>query len=93
MAPKEAHRQQVMTRLKEVESEIEKLQAGAKEMEAAAREKFGELTKNLHTSLAVVEEELMELVESEAWDKLKERMNTAIKDLHQAVQNAAAQCR
>ncbi|OPX19085.1 MAG: hypothetical protein BZ151_11120 [Desulfobacca sp. 4484_104] len=82
-----------MTQLKEVENEVEKLRVGAKETKAAAREMFGELTKNLHISLAVVEEELMELVESEAWDKLKQRINAAIKDLHPAVQNAAAQCR
>jgi len=33
------------------------------------KERFDELIKNLQTSKAVVEEELMELVESKAWGK------------------------
>ncbi|MFP3868750.1 MAG: hypothetical protein ACLFUU_11420 [Desulfobacteraceae bacterium] len=93
MSPKAAYREQVTNRLKEVEQEIEKLESGAAQMQESAKERFNELMKNLHTSKAVVEEELMELVESEAWDKLKERMDKAIKDLHEAVQNVSAQCK
>ena len=93
MATKEQYRRDVMARLKEVEAEIDKLQASAAQIEKASQERFNELMKNLHTSKAAVEEELMDLVESEAWDKLKDKMNTAIKDLHGAVKDAAAQCR
>jgi len=93
MATKEQHRSDVMARLKEVEAEIDKLKASAAQMENSAQERFNELMKNLHTSKAVVEEELMELVETEAWDKLRARMDTAVKDLHNAVKDVAAQCK
>jgi predicted transcriptional regulator len=93
MATKEEHRSDVMARLQEVEAEMDKLKANASQMETAAQERFNELMKNLHTSKAVVEEELMELVETEAWEKLKEKMDNTIKDLHSAVKDVAAQCR
>lgn len=93
MATKEEHRSDVMARLQEVEAEMDKLKASASQMETAAQERFNELMKNLHTSKALVEEELMELVETEAWAKLKEKMDTTMKDLHSAVKDVAAQCR
>jgi len=72
---------------------MEKLKAGASNLEQSAQDRFNELMKNLHTSKAVVEEELMQLVETEAWDKLQARLDTAVKDLHAAVKDAAAQCK
>jgi hypothetical protein len=93
MATKEEHRTDVVARLQEVEAEMDKLKASASQMETAAQKRFNELMKNLHTSKAVVEGELMELVESEAWARLKEKMNTTLKDLHRAVKDVAAQCR
>jgi uncharacterized protein YqgV (UPF0045/DUF77 family) len=93
MATKEEHRSDVVARLQEVEVEMDKLKASASQMETAAQERFNELMKNLHASKAVVEEELMDLVETEAWAKLKEKMNTTLQDLHRAVKDVAAQCR
>jgi F0F1-type ATP synthase membrane subunit b/b' len=90
---KEKYRGDVTARLKEVEGEIEKLRASASQLEQSSQDRFNELMKNLHTSKAVVEEELMELVETEAWDKLEARMDTAIKNLHAAVKDVAAQCK
>ena len=93
MATKEQYRSDVMARLKEVEVEMDKLKASSAQMEKAAQDRFNELMKNLHTSKAVVEGELMDLVETEAWDKLKVKMDATIQDLHSAVKNVAAQCR
>ncbi len=93
MATKEQYRGDVTARLKEVEAEMEKVKASASQMEQSAQARFDELMKNLHTSKALVEEELMELVETEAWDKLQARMDAAIKDLHAAVKDVAAQCK
>jgi len=93
MATKEQYRSDVSARLKDVEAEMEQLKASASQMEQSAQDRFNELMKNLHTSKAVVEEELMDLVETEAWDKLQARMDTAIKDLHAAVQDVKAQCK
>ena len=93
MATKEQYRSDVSARLKDVEAEMEQLKASASEMEQSAQDRFNELMKNLHTSKAAVEEELMDLVETEAWDKLQARMDTAIKDLHAAVKDVKAQCK
>jgi NAD(P)H-nitrite reductase large subunit len=70
-----------MTRLKEVGAELDKLKAASSQLEKGAQDRFNELMKNLHTSKAVVGEEFMGLVETEAWDKLKMKMDTTIKDL------------
>jgi len=93
MATKEQYRSDVMTRLKEVEAAMDKLKATSSQLEKNAQDRFNELMKNLHTSKAVVEEELMDLVNTEAWDKLQAKMDTTIQDLHSAVKNVAAQCR
>jgi hypothetical protein len=89
---KEHYRNDVMARLKEVETEMNKLKASSSQLEKEAQDRFNELMKNLHTSKAVVEEELMDLVETEAWDKLKMRIDTSLNNLHSAVKDAAAQC-
>ncbi len=93
MAAEQEYREKISSELEAVRAEINELEAKADQVEEAAREKFNELVKNLHTSMDVVHDELMELVETEAWDKLKERMHKALTDLREAVSKAAAQCK
>jgi DnaJ-domain-containing protein 1 len=93
MALQAEYREQISAQLQEVQAEIDELQAKTAQIETEARAKYDELIKNLHTSTQTVRDELMELVEAEAWDKLKEKMTLALNDLREAVRAAAAQCK
>ncbi len=92
MATQEACRTMVLTLMKEFEEEIGKLSVKAAKTDAAAKKRYSELIGSLRIGQEVVREELMGLVEKEAWEDFHKSLKSFGEEFRKAVHEAGVVC-
>lgn len=95
MTDKEAYQKKLEAQLEEADAKLQELEARRKETEADAQIEYDRRIERLNENIEKTKREIVKLEKSsgEAWDSIKGGVESAWKDLSEAVKDASDKLR